>query len=153
MPDALSIHAILHVHLETCTIDTCMQIGESHAWGSEQEGVSGRTTIHAINSRCHMYQIWWVPCICVAYMRVFKVDLASQTYLLPGTRYGNADACLRDDRMGMAKLGWGWLCHWCPGIVPVNPLSFSLLPFTLSPPWPPTTCVSALRDKVGPYYS
>ena len=48
--------------------------------------------------------------------------------------YGNADACLRDDRMGMAKLVWGWLCHWRPGIVPLNPLSFSLSPFTLLPP-------------------
>ena len=48
--------------------------------------------------------------------------------------YGNADACLRDDRMGMAKLVWGWLCHWRPGIVLLNPLSFSLSPFTLSPP-------------------
>ena len=41
--------------------------------------------------------------------------------------YGNADACLRDDRMGMAKLVWGWLCHWRPGIVPLNPLPSHLL--------------------------
>ena len=48
--------------------------------------------------------------------------------------HGNADACLRDDRIDMAKLVWGWLCHWRPGIVPLNPLSFSLTPFTLSLP-------------------
>ena len=47
--------------------------------------------------------------------------------------YGNADACLRDDRMGMAKLVWGWLCYWRPSIVPFNTLFFSLSPFTLSP--------------------
>ena len=47
--------------------------------------------------------------------------------------YGNADACLRDDRVGMAKLVWGWFCYWRPGIVLLNPLSFFLLPFTLSP--------------------
>ena len=48
--------------------------------------------------------------------------------------YGNADACLRDDRMGMAKLVWGWLCHWRHGIVPLHPLSFPLSLFTFSPP-------------------
>ena len=48
--------------------------------------------------------------------------------------YGNADACLRDDRMSMAKFVWGRLRHWRPGIVSLNPLSFSLSPFTLSPP-------------------
>ena len=47
--------------------------------------------------------------------------------------YGNADACLRDDRVGMAKFVSGWFCHWGPGIVLLNPLSFSLISFTLSP--------------------
>ena len=47
---------------------------------------------------------------------------------------GNGYAGLRDDRMGMAKPVWGWLCHWRPGIVLLCPLSFSILPFTLSPP-------------------
>ena len=35
----------MHVHLETCTIDKCMNLGESR--GRQQAQISGQTTIQA----------------------------------------------------------------------------------------------------------
>ena len=77
------------------------RIGQSHAWWNLQERASGRTTTHDISSRCHIYQIWWVLCTCVAYMRAFEVDLASQT-CLPATRHMVTQTHV------YAITGWAW---------------------------------------------
>ena len=53
--------------------------------------------------------------------------------------YGNADACLRDDRMGMATLVWGWRVvesvPWYRSSRPLALFSLTLNPLTSLTPF------------------
>ena len=53
--------------------------------------------------------------------------------------YGNADACLRDDRMGMATLVWGWRVvesvPWYRSSRPLALFSLTLNPLTSFTPF------------------